>query len=144
MKLFMSELQYVSELYNRLRAELSVQAENGAESDVKALAEAILRNRDLMSRVEKMNGRLSQLAKEWETLRTRLDTQTRASIQSLASSVRKQAAQLALLMEKRTRELEDGRQRSEKALKEIRQGIRYLASVKPTRTNYPKFVDSRG
>lgn len=91
-----------------------------------------------------MNGRLSQLAKDWDTFRGHLGPQSRESIQSLAASVRKQAAQLVLLLEKRARELEDGRRRLEKALKEVRQGVRYLAGVKPTKTNYPKFVDSLG
>ena len=131
MKLFESELQYVSELYNQLCGELSVQGENGAETDLKALTAAILRNRELLSRVEQMNGRLSQLAKDWDTFRGQLGRQSRESIQSLAASVRKQAEQLVLLLENRAHQIEDGRRSLEKALKEVRQGVRYLASVKP-------------
>lgn len=144
MKLFMSELQYVSELYNRLCTEISLQGENGGAANTAALAAVVLRNRELFSRVERMNGRLAQLAKDWDAFRGHLDPQARESIKSLASSVRKQGAQLVLLLQRRTRELEDGRRNLEKALKEIRQGVRYLACVKPTKTNYPKFVDSLG
>jgi len=142
MKLFVSELQYVSELYNRLCAELSLQDGNGV--DAAALNAAVLRNRELLSRVEQMNGRLAQLAKDWDAFRGHLDPQSRESIRALASSVGKQGEQLALLIERRTRDLEGGRRNVEKALKEIRQGVRYLASVRPTKTNYPKFIDSLG
>jgi len=140
----MSELQYVSELYNRLCTELSSQGENGAAADVATLTAAVLRNRELLSRVERMNGRLAQLAKDWDAFRGHLDPRSRESIKSLASSVRNQGAQLVLLLERRSRDLEDGRRNVEKALKGIRQGVRYLACVKPTKTNYPKFIDSLG
>lgn len=144
MKHFASELQYISELYNRLHDELSLQAENSGDASVAVLTASVLRNRELLSRVEQANGRLSLLAKDWIASRGHFDPPARESIHSLASSVRKQAAQLVLLLEERARKLEDGRKNLQKALKEVHQGIRYLASVKPIKTNYPKFVDSLG
>ena len=144
MRLFTSELQYLSELYNRLRHELSLHPPQGAEPRLTALTETVLKNRELFIRVEQMNDRLAQLSEDWQSFREHLNPQPRKSIQALAASVTKQAAELALLMEQRRADLEEERCKLEKALDEVRQGARYLASVKPVKANYPKFVDSLG
>jgi hypothetical protein len=142
MKLFISELQYVSELYSRLRKELIDQTPMAA--GVTALTETVLRNRELLARVEQMNVRLFQLSNDWQTFRAHLDPQCRTEIQALAHTVKVQASELAQLLEQQLKTLKEGRGRLEKTLEETRQGARYLASVNPVKTNYPKFLDSHG
>jgi hypothetical protein len=144
MKIFISELQYVSELYDRLRCELSPGADQAHDTDCTTLTRAVLRNRELWSRVEQMDARLAQLSKDWQYLRQHLSPQSMTSIRALAAAVRNKAAELSLLMDKRTKELAEGRRKLEKALNEVHKGGRYLASVKPVKANYPKFVDSLG
>jgi len=141
MKLFTSELQYLSELYSRLHRELESPLKAG---ETTALTEAILRNRELFTRIDQMNGRLFQLAREWDNFRGDLAPATSSAVKALAESVKKQAAELSALMEQRNRQLTDGCRKLENTLGEIRRGARYLASVKPPKTNYPKFVDSVG
>ncbi len=144
MKVFLSELQYLSELCDRLLRELSLPADRSTNIDATALTEAILRNRELFNRLEQMDGRISQLSKDWQSFREHLSPQSRTETQHLAEAVGRQADELARLMEKHKSELEEGRRRLKKALSDVRQGARYLASVKPVKTNYPKFVDSLG
>jgi len=144
MKLFDSELQYLSELYARLSAEL----ENLGRSDkagVPSIAvDSILRNRDLFSRIEQMNSRLLALAREWEKFGPHLDPETRKQTRQLADKVRNQALSLARAGEQRITEIETIRAKLEWELKEIAKGAQFLESVKPVKTNYPKFIDSQG
>jgi endonuclease III len=144
MKLFDSELQYLSELYRRLHSELSTQSGKSISEDATALVEAILSNRELLSRVDQMNVRLYQLVKDWEAFREHMGPEARTSIKSLAGSVQRQATELSQLVETRSRELGQARTRLEEALGELQKGTRYLASVKPIQANYPKFIDSHG
>lgn len=144
MKLFASELQYLSELYLKLSEEFSALNRVAPKSKATALAESIIRNRDLLFRIEQMNQRLSQLAEEWERFRARMDPASRAEVQSLAQAVFAQAVKLKALCSERIQELESGRRRLEDDLGEVKKGTRYLQSAKPPKTNYPKFVDSLG
>ena len=144
MKLFVSELRYLCELYRRFKAEvLDTEAGTGREGPA-ALADVILRNTELLSRIEQMTSRTSQLAEEWEKFRVILDPKAKAEVQALAVNVRSQAAQLEQLCKGLVRQLETAKSDIEQELAEIKKGTRYLHSARPPLTNYPKFVDSVG
>jgi HAMP domain-containing protein len=142
MKVFTSELQYLSELYQRLSSELKAAAGNHADSG--RIAGTVLDNRELVSRIEQLNARVAQLADEWETVRGRVDAPVRAEVEALAAAVRKQATELSQVCAESARRLEKGLQAIARELGDLRRGSRYLESVKPAKTNYPKFVDSVG
>jgi hypothetical protein len=144
MKFISSELQYLSELYQRFKAEILASARLFEARNSTALTDSVLRNRELLARVSQMTTRAAQLAQEWEKFRLILDPQSRAEIQALAANVKSQAAQLEQLCKGLARSLEDQRRRIEKNLEELRNGTRYLNCVKPPSTNYPKFIDSHG
>jgi uncharacterized membrane protein YccC len=144
MKLFVSELQYLCELYQRFKAEILDAGNHVQKEGTSALTESILKNRELLTRIEQMTARTAQLAQEWEKFRVILDPRTKAEIQALAASVKNQAVQLEQLCKGLTCRLEATRRDLEQELAEIRKGTRYLNSVKPPTTNYPKFVDSVG
>lgn len=144
MKLFISELKYLSELYQRFKAEILDSGNRTQKEGTSALTESILKNRELLARIEQMTDRTSQLAQEWEKFRMIMDPQSKAEIQALATSVKSQALQLEQLCKGLVRQLEARRSGLEHELEEIRKGTRYLSSVKPSSTNYPKFVDSVG
>jgi hypothetical protein len=144
MKLFVSELKYLSELYQRFKAEILDSGHRISEEGRSSPAESILKNRELLARIEHMTERTAQLAEEWEKFRLILDPQSKAEIQALATSVKSQAVQLEQLCKGLVRQIEARRSGLEKELEEIRKGTRYLSSVKPANTNYPKFIDSVG
>ncbi len=143
MKMFDSELQYFSELYSRLSSEFASLSKSGQAGDSSATVACILRNEDLFARLEQMNSRLLQLATEWEQLSPQLDSASRRQTQQLAGKVREQALSLASLCEERILEIETLRGKLGWELGNIKKGARYLESVKPLKTNYPKFIDSR-
>jgi hypothetical protein len=143
MKLFISELQYLSELYSRMKAELS-KSDVGSNINTDAeLSRVILCNQELFARIEQMSSRLSQLSKEWENFREHMDAQPRKEICLFVQTVTKQAIQLKQLCADRAVKLEKFRDRLEETFCEIRKGTQYLNSVKPIKSNYPKFFDSR-
>ncbi len=144
MKLFVSELQYLSELYQRLKAEMLGPSHQGNGTGSAALVNSILRNQELLSRIEQMTVRTSQLAQEWEKFRQILDPKSKAEIQALAASVMSQAIQMEQLCKGLMRQVEEARSRLEDQLAELRKGCSYLNCVRPPETNYPKFVDSVG
>ncbi len=142
MKALQSELRYLSELYGRLLGDLSRQSLDAGS--VGTLSETILRNRDLLLRLEQMNSRSMQLSREWASVRERLGPDSRAEVTALAETVKGQAMQLFEICERRIRQLESGRQAFLEAMEGVRTGTRYLASIRPPKTNYPKFLDSLG
>ncbi|HYK88169.1 MAG TPA: hypothetical protein VE398_05335 [Acidobacteriota bacterium] len=143
MKLFDSELQYLSELYQRLKVEILASTHPSGGNDATA-AESLLRNRELLSRIEQMTERTTQLAQEWDKFQLILDPQSKTEIQALAASVRSQAVQLEQLCKGLARQIERRRNSLEQSLAELQKGTRYINSVRPPTTNYPKFIDSVG
>ncbi len=145
MKFFISELKYLAELYQRFKAEILVSLNHPEERrDSACLAGRIVKNKELLGRIEQMTSRTAQLAQEWEKLHLILDPQTKSEIQALAASVRSQAAQLEQLCRGLARQLERWRMETKQELSELQKGTRYLHSVKPQSVNYPKFIDSVG
>ncbi len=142
MKLFLSELQYLSELYERLGRELANGVPDNAGSP--ATAGAVLQNQELVSRVGQLNGRVSHMAEEWAALRSRLDPALREKITSLAQKVQRQADRLSSLCEGYRCQLQTDIERITRDLNQLSRGQRYLECVKPAKANFPKFVDSRG
>lgn len=135
MKPFESELQCLSELYDRLDVEF---ASPGAAVD------SILRNRELFSQIQLMNSRLLMLAEEWRSQSPGLEAGERERTQKLAQKLLQKALRLAHLGAGRAAEIESHRAKLGKELGEIAKGNKFLESVKPLKTNYPKFIDSRG
>ncbi len=144
MKPFLAELRYLSELYHSLQAEFTGLAGKSQAGNVAALIDTTLRNRELLGRIEQMNARIAQLSSEWDIFSGHLDPSTRKEILDLAESVRHHGTQLLLLCNALLEHLEARRGTLERQLDQLRQGSRYLQSVKPLRNNYPKFVDSLG
>ncbi len=144
MKFFISELQYLSELYQRFKTDILASFNTNESRDASFVAERILKNRDLLGRIEQMTGRTAQLVQEWEKLRLILDARSRSEIQALAMSVKSQAAQLEQLCKGLARQLETSRSDLERELMQLQKGTRYLHTVRPQSTNYPKFIDSVG
>ena len=140
MEPFLSELQHLSDLYSRLDAGLPVSGARGQAT----IEDSILPNRDLFTEIEHMNSRLLRLGEQWLDLRRNIDSQTRDHIRSLAQKLKNRAAQLAAVCEEHGNTLRAKRQGFERDLEEIKRGTRYLESVRPLKSNHPKFVDSLG
>jgi archaellum component FlaC len=144
MKLFDSELQYLSELYSRLSAEFASLKQGSKPGKPSATVDFVLRNQELFARLEQMNARLHQLVKEWERFSPHLNPSSKKQAQQLIAKVREQALELTRLNQQRLTELEAFRAALVWELEELNRGNKYLDSVKPLKANYPKFIDSRG
>ncbi len=139
-----SELEELSKLYDGLKDALSGFGKDNKPASTLAKVHSIIRNEVLFVRLEQMNARLGQLAKDWEKLCPQLDAASRKKTQQLAAKVREQAANLRVLNEARTHEIEAHRAKLERELAIVTRGSKYLESVKPLKSNFPKFIDSRG
>jgi hypothetical protein len=139
MPLFISELQYIDELYQRLRQELA-----RADSDDASLVGTVLRNEELMCRIGRLNERVSQLAEEWAVLKHRVEPGLRRQVESLTLKIRADAQDLLRICTRDRGRLESNLDRLGRELQKLQKGFRYLDTVKPACTNYPKFIDSLG
>ena len=144
MKLFFSELAYLNELYSRLEGEISAASVPGPDDRVGLLAEVVLRNRDLLERIEQMNSRVQQMAEEWHKYDHCIDDPVRSEIRALAHGVAAQGEKLAVASGMAVKALANRVNALRGEMNALESGTRYLDSVKPPRTNYPKFVDSVG
>jgi len=144
MKLFFSELEYLSELYGRLETEIAAGGRCASEQDAAQLAETVLRNRDLLHRIEEMNSRVAQLVEEWLAFKLSIGEEQRSEIQHLAHAVARKGWALHARCTEALDALSVRAKRLQEELAEVGRGSRFLDSVRPIRTNYPKFVDSVG
>jgi hypothetical protein len=144
MKLFFSELEYLRELYGRLEGEITAAQQHASELDAAELAEAVLKNRDLLRRIDQMNSRVLQLVEEWQTFKLSIREEQRTEIQNLAQSVSRKGWELHASCTRALTSLSARVRKLQEELSEVGRGNRFLDSVKPVRGNYPKFVDSVG
>ncbi len=139
----LSELQCIDELYQALHHEFPRRPVT-TDADDAALVETVLRNENLLSRVGLLNERVARAAGAWKDFRERADAPTRAQVESLIRAVRAHAEDLQRACAQYGRRLESRLDRLGRERRRLQTGLRYLDSVKPARTNYPKFVDSVG
>ncbi len=143
MKVLVSELSYLSELYARLKREVLNTNEGEAFKPTDSLGEAILKNQDLFQRIEGMNQRLVQVAEEWERMQVYFNAEVRKEIRDLAATLRKTAVWLLDQSRNRGYGLENQMLRLRREIESIQRGNRYLNTIRSPKCNFPKFVDSR-
>jgi hypothetical protein len=142
MKNFIAEFQDVFTLYLKLGEELTKIINVDDSKDPQALVRAILENRDCLDRIAQMNTRVLHLSDAWQKCRTHLDPESRDKAQNLAEAAKAQAMRLQELCSVKTQKLQTVRDKLGTNLEEIGKGSQYLKSMKPTKSNYPKFIDS--
>ena len=144
MSAFTSELQNLLRLYVKLTHELSPTENELEKNDPAAFVECVLRNRAGLLQIENMNSRVLELAGEWQACRDNCDPKVKEETEALAESARNQALRLIELCKIHAQRLENVRVDLDRKLEETQKGARFLVSIKPVRSNYPKFVDSLG
>jgi hypothetical protein len=142
MKNFVAEFQDVFTLYLKLAEELTKIMNVDDSKDPQALVRAILENRDCLDRITQMNTRVLQLSDAWQKCRAHLDPESRDKARNLAEAAKAQAMRLQELCSVKTQKLQTTRDKLETNLAETGKGSRYLKSMNPTKSNYPKFIDS--
>ncbi len=141
---FETELQELSQLYQELSHALEGPEEADHNRGAAALIERILRVGDLVSRIEQMNIRISVLAAEWRKSAGHLDPYLKSSVQRISDSLRHEGSRLRNTLEQRSAQIDAHRRQLERRLADIQKGTRFLESVNPVKSNYPKFIDSVG
>lgn len=113
-----------------------------ASDDAGALAVSIIQNGSSLAGIEQMNSTVQALATDWATVRDRLDSQSRGEIERLLEAVKEQVIGLNELCTDGTARLQAEKCSMQEGLKELGKGSQFLKSVKPVRSNFPKFIDS--
>lgn len=144
MKNLAREFQAISQAYEQVQQELvqilsAINAENP-----RALIKSILQNRACLAKIEQMDSRVHQLSDEWKKYRLTLDLKSRGEIDGLVEAAREQAIRLHQFCDIQVRKVQAGRDRLQTHLVELGKGAKYLKSIKPIKSNYPKFIDSMG
>lgn len=142
MTTFASEFKAIAATYSEIGEELTRALEADDSHNSKSLIQSILTNRDSLSRIGQMHSRVVLVSDEWKKNRATLDSQSWDEINRLAENALKQAVQLNQLCSLTAKKLESARDKLGTELSEIGKGARYLKSVTPAKSNYPKFIDS--
>lgn len=137
-----AEFRDVFNLYIKLGEELAKITDVGNSEDPQALAEAILKNRECLNRIQQMNSRILQLSSDWQQHRKSLDQESEREIRALTDATRAQVKQLQELCSIHVQKLQNTRDKLQQDLAEIGKGAQYLKSTTPAKNNYPKFIDS--
>ena len=138
-----SEFRDIIALYLRLGEELTQILQVDDSQDPNALVQSILQRGDCLAQISQMSSRVKAAADNWKKCRGYLDGKAREETNELAEAAQAQVARLKALCDIHAEKLKIARGRLEKSLAEIHQGSRYLKSLKPVKSNYPKFIDSR-
>ena len=133
-----SELQSLSDAYEALRCRLF----DGGDC-TSSPSDPVLASEELIARVGQLDRRLAQIAAEWLDSRNRIDPARRAQIERLVSEASAHLRQLQRVCGSHVQKLEHAVEQISQELGELDRGMRYLASVRPIKNNFPKFVDSR-
>jgi hypothetical protein len=116
---------------------------NSPESvDIQALSDVILDNRDRFAQIQQMNACVHQTSQDWQISRNRLDPGLQSEVEALLATSRAQATRMRQMCIIHAQRLQAARDRLEKEMVELNKGREFLESLKPVRSNYPKFIDS--
>jgi archaellum component FlaC len=137
-----AEFRDVFTLYIKLGEELTKIMDVGNSEDPQVLADAILKNRECLDRIEQMNSRVLRLSSDWQQHRNNLDQESEKEVRDLSDATRAQVRRLQELCSMHVQKLQNTRDKLQKDLAEIGKGAQYLKSTTPTKNNYPKFIDS--
>ncbi len=144
MKDFAREFQAISQIYEQVREELIRMLSAIDANNPRALVKSILQNRACLAKIDQMDSKVHQLSDEWKKHRLTLDLKSRTGIDGIVDAAHGQAIRLHQFCDIQARKVQAGRDRLEKDLAELGKGARYLKSIKPVKSNYPKFIDSMG
>jgi len=144
METMLSDLKELDRLYREIDGEVLGIPASSKGNDTAALSDPVIRNRQLISRMEQMNARFAECAGQWLRRRDRVPREEREQVRMLAEEVRHRASRLHACCGDRTAQLEAGLVRLQQELGQVRNGARFLQSSRPVRANYPKFIDSHG
>jgi hypothetical protein len=110
--------------------------------DSQALVRSIIDNQDYLMKIQQMDARVLELSERLKRSQKELNATDYAKIKGVSNAVTVQALHIreqCRLLEQR---VQSRRDQLAKELQEINKGSRYLKVLKPTQTNFPKFIDS--
>jgi hypothetical protein len=114
----------------------------GDNPNAGAFADSILRQRDCLSDVERMNTKISQLCDFWKRIEAQVDPQSREEIRSAIAEAKVGALRLMRVCENHAKNLECMREKMGAELGILGKRSQHLKSIQPVKNNYPKFIDS--
>jgi hypothetical protein len=130
-------LQSLLRLYDELARELA----RGSASTAAGPAPI---SRDRLQQLQQMSPVIDRLMEQWRAGRGRMGFESEARVSTLIAAARERGEQLSHVCEDRHRHLQQYCRNLEASLGALYTGRRYLASLSPAKTNFPKFIDSIG
>jgi hypothetical protein len=112
--------------------------------DPQALIRSIVENQDWLMEIRQLDSRVLELSKRLERCREELGSADCEQIEGFSNTVNAQALHIRELCRLQEQRVQSRREQLAKELREIGNGTRYLKVIKPTKTNFPKFIDSTG
>jgi phage shock protein A len=141
MENFEAEFKSISNDYREVGNALALLTEMD-DSQCSSLAKSILEKRDCFGRIGQMNSKVIQLSSRWKQHREKTDATRWEEIDRLADDALKQAVRLNDLCATTANRLQSARDKLGAELTEVGKGTRFLMSAGPSKSNYPKFIDS--
>jgi hypothetical protein len=95
-------------------------------------------------RIWQMDAKVMKLSEKLERCREKLNSADYEEIKGFSSAVKAQALLMREQCRLQEQRVQSRRDQLAKELTAIGNGSRYLNILKPTKTNFPKFIDSTG
>ncbi len=137
-----SRLKDVSLLYASMGEELVSVLNADDSKDCRALVESILQHRDCLTRFKELNSYVLGLFRDLAQARPNLRADSQDELAALVNNLRQQVIRLNELCGIQAERLKSARDKLGRDLADLGRGALYLQSVKPSKSNYPKFIDS--
>ncbi len=138
----LSEFQDLIALYRNAAEKLTGIFKTVDAADNRALSQSILKHRDVLTQISRMEVRASQLWDSWKAIESQLDPKSRKEVTSAIEKAKAEATRLKDLCSEHANILEAVREKLGEGLDKVGKHNQYLKCMKPVKGNFPKFIDS--
>lgn len=137
-----AEFQEVLQQYRKLTEVLNGIFGIDESQDPQALVQSVLKNKDCLMQIPKMDARVLELSEILKRCRKELDPADCEKIRGYSNDINSQAQYIQELCRVQEQRVRSRRDQLAKELKEIGNSARYFKVLKPAQNNFPKFIDS--
>jgi hypothetical protein len=139
---FAAAFRDISSFYQKLAGNLTKILNSDDSIDSRTLVNSLLQNREYLEQISQLNSRITKLTDDWTQCRQHLPADARNEADDMVAAARAHAVRLEELCRMHIQKLQPIRDELRNNLVELAKGARLAKGLRPSRNNYPKFIDS--
>ena len=136
-----ADFEELYKAYAALAETLGKAFETGVQ-DPKSAVAAVLTHRECFNRIEQMNEKVRRISADWQKSISLEDAASQDRARHFIAAAKAEALRLKEICDAHADKLSTARARILNDLQNIGKGSRLLHSLRPVKSNYPKFIDS--